>query len=278
MVFHEVLLSTFSSPGILTIVGSVFGILFLVFLIWLAFRNSGITTGRYEERRRIKGLGSIILGAGGFTGRGLYSILKGGVKGSIKLGKMFKAVGNSKFAKDTSNYFKRLIKGEERNIEGQLHQTATAAASLDLANVIGKLANSELNEHAAIEKTEKRIDQLGTELQSLSSLERIDEASIRFVSEIGKQITSSLVQLAHDENLELNTRKRAFDEVYRILKVIKSAETLAKRIEKRNISNEKQLINYIEKEISDLFKILKETLKKENQKIKDARAAYNSYC
>lgn len=274
MVFHDNFSGLLGSSTIFGVIGV---LVFIFILIWMGIRNSQLSYGTAGEARAVRVL-KYPWYALRWTGRKLWGTLKWGVRNSIQLSKFAYRVGKKggKLGKDFGQYASRLIEGEKANISMELHETATGAASVELGTIIGKLANAELNEHAAMQSLEFRLRFLDNHLAGLLNIGEMDEATRKFVVGLGQQITSALIELANHENLELHQRKKSFGEVYRLLKIIKTAENLAWRIEKRAIANQKALSKYNKRELVDLKKYIDDTIKKENQKIRSAREAYRN--
>ena len=259
--YFSILSSIPSGLGSLPIWGIIsgsLGLLLIIFLIWYGISNKNLSSGTHSEKRSFKDLGFTTLGIGSLTGWGLYKLLRWGGRGSIKLGKLALKAGKNTvpLVRDAAKYVQKLTKGEELDIEEVIHQTSAVASSNELATIIGKLGNSELNEDASKAWLDLKIQRLDSQLSKLSNIENIDDQARNFVIEICHQVTSALIELANSEKLEVDVRKRAFKEVYRIVKVIKTAETLAKRIESKAISNQGSLSKFNHKEIIDLEKYL----------------------
>ena len=154
MVFHE----NFGFLGSPAIFGGIGIVVFIFILIWIGMRSREAVYGTYQEKDIIKHLG-YAWSAFRWTGRKVISTLKWGIRNSIRLGKFAYRAGKrgGRLAKDFAKYTSRLVKGEQENISLELHETAAGAASVELATVIGKLVNSEFNEHKAKESIELRL-------------------------------------------------------------------------------------------------------------------------
>ncbi len=275
MAFHEALFSLFGTNSI-AIFGGIGGIALILLLIWLASRNRSMSLGAYSEVHPLKGSGYITLGLG-YSGVGLLRLLRSGIKGSIKLGKMGWKAGKKggELAKDASKQVRALIKGEERNLEEELHQTSAAAASYELAREFEELSDVEIRIEQSKKEADLYLEELDDYLSSLSKFEDIDKHVRDYIVWVVNGMYKVNFRLVNYEELEVKIRRAHFEKTYQLLKVIKVAETLARRIEARAIVNEKSLNKFNNIEIVDLEKYLNNKIREENDKIKAARQAYN---
>lgn len=278
------MVSLFGIPYMEYIAGTI-AVAVFIFIFWYFAGNRSLSYGSSEEKRRLKGLGTIALFGTYMTGRMIYRALRGGIKGSIWLGKQAikggivatKYVKDGKLKKllrDSSVYISKLVKGEERNIEEELHQASAAAASFQLGKVVESLVNSEIREDQFMSATESRMQYFDGQLSSLTQMNDIDEEAKKFLQQAGSQLTASLVSLAEHEGLELNIRRKSFGEVYRLLKVVKFAENSARKIDSRAVRNQRTLSNYNQKELVDLQRYLEDQRKKSRESVRAAREAY----
>ena len=258
------------------------GVIILIFILIIRFasRRRVLRYGSRSERRAFRGLGSIMLGIGLLTGIRLFRGLRSMAKGSVRLGRFAVKAGKKggKLAKDVGIYTSKLIRGEEKNIEAQLHESAGAAASIELATVIGKLADAELNEHKSKRSIETRIKFLDSQLAeyaSFQNMESIDEEARQFLVGVGNQITGALIELAHHENYEVNIRKTSFNHAYELLETVGQAEEYARNVIGQARRNQIDLGKRNVRVIKDLEKYLKDRLREENQKITKATEAFN---
>jgi hypothetical protein len=262
------------------IISYILGVIIFVFIFYIiiktssSYRDYHLSRGTRAERTAIKHLGTISLA---ISGRGLLRLFRWGIKGSGKLARMGKKAGRKagKLGKNYAIYVSKLIKGEQENIEVEFHEASAAAASVELANVIGKLSNAEIRDRDAKKSIELRIRLLAADLESLANRNEIDAEAHKFIQAVAAQIISGLVNLAHHEEFETQARKKSFKEVYKLLKAIVYAETAARRIEAKAVRNQDSLTDYIKKDIKDLQRILQDRKEQERQKVRAARSAYN---
>lgn len=208
--------------------------------------------GTSKEKRAIKRLGYSLLG---YSGRALWWSLKKGVKGSAKLAKLSLKAGKkggklAQHAAKTVSYYMT----EERDAQSvTLHETSAAAATFEMAEIIRKLANSEIKDHEMKRALEQKIREFIASLVALTEAGHVDENTRKFVVQLGEQITSALIELTDSETIEIDIRKRSFSFLDEMLEVLNTAEKLAKRVESKAKSTERKLVRGTNKEISDLM-------------------------
>lgn len=266
MSFHEGIFSFFSSNSNILLGG--FGILaFVVFLIFWGFRTSGYWSGTWRQGRAVRRLG--------WRGRLLWRGLKAGVKGSRNLAKLSWKVGKhgSRLVRDAAKTVSYYMKEEQEVAAETLHQTSAAAASLEIADIIMKLAKAEINEHEKKRILEQRIREFVASLVALSDSRQVDENTKRFAIKLGEQITEALIELTNSDAFTVDIRRKSFDAINSLLKVVNTAETLARRIEARAKRDERRLIKFNDREIKDLKKELRRRAEQAQKTIEIAREA-----
>jgi len=261
-----------SNGGLWAGVGSIAGIFILI--IWAASR-SGLLSGTGGEGHAVRGMDYALTGLG-WTGAQLWRALRASPRAAARLGRFSLKVyrGGDRLARDaakTLNYYM----GESTDIFAEtLHQTSAAAATDEAAQIIGKLTNAEIDlDGKKREALEQRIRNLIASLVAVTETKQVDDATRKFVIDLGEQITTALIELTNSETFEIQIRKKSFSSVYELLKVVKIAETLARRVENKAKRDERKLLRFNDKEIKDLKDKLTEKAERSSKMIDTANKA-----
>lgn len=267
--------SSLFSDNYTVILSSVGGVIVLVIVFYI-FGGGSSRFGSWRERRNIRRLGYSPIDVEGHTGRGILRELTSAVKNSIKtrILAIRAARQSSKMGRDFGKSAGALIGGEERNLEGAIHQMGLAATTKELAAVILKLVNASIRDDQAKKAIEAKLEELDARLTNMP-IEEVNDAVRDFITAMGLQITSANIELSNNQDLVLNIRKKAFAEAYDALKDARKAEKLAKRIENRAIKNQAALKKFTEVDAKDIQDYLIKQGRQAKQRIRELQKSYS---
>ena len=258
------------------IAATVIGIVILIFISYFLVSRGGSRFGSWRTRWPLRHLGYGPVDVEGHTSRGILRSLTTAIKESINAGRLARKAGkqSGKMGKDAGNSTSALIAGEESVLEVTLHQASVAAGSQELVAVIQKPVNAGLKDDEAKRRIEEKLRSFEAEMADISNVSEIDERARNFIAARGMQMTSSFIELANNEDLELNIRKNSFAEAYDLLEVEKEAEQFAQTTANRAIKKQAKLKKFTEVDARDLETFLKGEEEKAQEKIKILMEAY----
>lgn len=171
--------------------------------------------GTWRGRRALKGLGYAIIGTG-FTGRGLTRAFIAGIKGSVKLaGLSWRAAKKTgRFSRDTANFARYLIKGEERNVEEEFHQSIFAASVYGIGKSLLEMEGTKEEFLQLWEGAEKELSNINSNLASLQNVEDMDEYAKEYFLKICAAFYREEALLCNYDQFEAQIRKKYLDDGY----------------------------------------------------------------